>query len=309
VTDKAKVETLNTATLGWAGGAVASAVNPSYRSLNCSEYDEESASGNNDDCGKPAFVIVHGAGSFGHHAAREYGLRGQTEPPPFSRGRGEDEEKEGKRRRRDMTGLAAARLSVQTLNRHVVSALIKAGINAVGMSPGLSTPGLEAHGGDEQGGASALVRAVEDALSAGLVPVLHGDACLYGPDGAGILGGDTLVEILATGLDGVKGAVFLTDVDGVYTSDPKVQNDAELLRVVEIDKSTGRVLTHVAAGGSTHAHDVTGGLETKLGSAAGVARSGSPVIIARCGSADAERALKGGIKDMERGTVVRLARL
>ena len=31
---------------------------------------------------KPAFIVVHGAGSFGHHTAKQYGLRGKTSPPP-----------------------------------------------------------------------------------------------------------------------------------------------------------------------------------------------------------------------------------
>ena len=31
---------------------------------------------------KPAMIIVHGAGSFGHHTAKQYGLRGKSVPPP-----------------------------------------------------------------------------------------------------------------------------------------------------------------------------------------------------------------------------------
>ena len=136
-------------------------------------------------------------------------------------------------------------------------------MNAVGISPCLSVPGLEAHGGDEAGGVAALSKVVARSLSAGLVPVIHGDACLYGPKGAGILGGDAVVEALAGGLEADR-TIFLTDVDGVYTSDPKLDNDAVLLDIVEVDGTSGQIVTDLTAGKSTHDHDVTGGLEVSV---------------------------------------------
>mmetsp|Transcript_6870 Transcript_6870/g.20569 ORF Transcript_6870/g.20569 Transcript_6870/m.20569 type:complete len:394 (+) Transcript_6870:134-1315(+) len=279
--------------------------------------------------GGPAFVIVHGAGSFGHHTAREYGLRGHSSPPSPSDAINGDastedsaEEKE-RRRRRAMTGLCRTRLSVTKLNRAVVSSLVSRGVNAAGISPGVTLPGLHAHGGNENGGMDLLAGAAADALRAGLVPVVHGDAALYGTHGAGILGGDTLVEGLATRIGAamaegsasrsigkakefVVEAVFLTDVDGVFTSDPNLNPNASLLPEILIDGETGRVLAeNLDAGRSTHEHDVTGGLETKLGAAAEVARNGVEVRIVKCGSDDAVRCMKG--EEGARGTIVRLA--
>ena len=160
--------------------------------------------------------------------------------------------------------------SVQKLNNLVVSYLIDAGINAVGLSPCISYPNLQAHGGDEQGGITALVLAIRQTLQAGLIPVLHGDAGLYGDFhngrlsmGAGILSGDTLVQAIATHSlmkPHLSRAIFLTDVDGVYTRDPKLFADAQLLKVIEINSRTGKVITDVIVSGSTHEHDVTGGL-------------------------------------------------
>jgi isopentenyl phosphate kinase len=151
-----------------------------------------------------------------------------------------------------------------------VSYLIDAGINAVGLSPGISYPNLQAHGGNEQEGVTTLVLAIKQALGAGLIPVLHGDAGLYGDFtngrrsmGAGILSGDTLLEVIATHelmKPYLSRAVFLTDVEGVYSRDPKLYNDVQLLKVIEIDKLSGRVITDVLVTGSTHEHDVTGGL-------------------------------------------------
>ena len=158
-----------------------------------------------------------------------------------------------------MQGLAQTRLSVQTLNRAVVSAFIKHGINAVGISP-FSIPGLCAHGGDETAIAS-LLSVVRSTLKGGLIPVLHGDACLYGERGAGILSGDTLVEILGKA-PWVSRVVFLTDVDGVFTKDPRIDPRARLLRTIQVEPNTANIVAaDFEASGSSHAHDVTGGLE------------------------------------------------
>jgi len=78
----------------------------------------------------------------------------------------------------------------------------------------------------------------------GLVPVLHGDACLlYDNTRAGILGGDTIVEGLATVWNKDKSrrsriskVVFITDVAGIYSSDPKSNDDAKLIRSLKVDR-------------------------------------------------------------------------
>ena len=142
-------------------------------------------------------------------------------------------------------------------------------MNAVGISPCLNIPGLMAHGGNENGSVTTLVQSIQEALMAGLVPVIHGDAGLYGISecmSAGILGGDTLVQIIATheifNESNIR-AVFLTDVNGVFTKDPKLCNDAELIRTIDVDPGSGKVITELSASGSLHDHDVTGGLEVR----------------------------------------------
>ena len=167
--------------------------------------------------------------------------------------------------------------SVKKLNSVVVSSLIEKGVNAVGISPCLNVPGLMAHGGDEYNGATLLVQSIIETLSAGLVPVIHGDAGLYGKYSddsntfdkfqsmsAGILGGDTLVEIIAKHpsiKEKISKTVFLTDVDGVFTKDPKLDKDAVLVKNIYIDPFSGKVMNQIFASGSSHEHDVTGGLE------------------------------------------------
>eukprot|EP00536_Pseudo-nitzschia_multiseries_P010215 jgi/Psemu1/202657/e_gw1.305.29.1 len=317
ITEKAKLETLNVEALEWFSKTIRSAVNDAFLSAgdestgdetdgNNDDNDDDNDNNNNNNNNKPAIIIVHGAGSFGHHTAKQHGLRGTTSPPP-----------DGMRLTRDLV-TGRNDYFVKKLNGAVVSDLIENGINAVGISPCLNVPGLMTHGGNENNGATLLVRSLLDALSAGLVPVVHGDAGLYGicnnndDDGngngdydgeasaasgdrfrsvsAGILGGDTLVEIIATH-PLVRGSltktVFLTDVDGVFTKDPKACSDAALVKNISVDPESGEVMNELSASGSSHEHDVTGGLEAKLGAAATVAKTGIDVIVARCGSVGA----------------------
>jgi len=189
----------------------------------------------------------------------------------------------------------------------------------------MNIPGLFAHGGNEQGGVTLLVRSIQQCLMAGIIPVLHGDAGLLAmagfEAGAGILGGDRLVEVIASHDEfktRIEKVVFLTDVKGVYTKDPKVYEDAVLVRRIYVDCITGHVKSHendkqdgngdgtnIHASGSTHDHDVTGGLETKLEAAVNIAKLGLEVSITKCCSMSAEQAMKGvSDKYIHEGTTI-----
>jgi isopentenyl phosphate kinase len=64
------------------------------------------------------FVVVHGAGSFGHFEASQYGITKPDTPQHTL-----------------LEGFAKTRRSVTLLNHLVVSAMIDAGLPAVGLSP------------------------------------------------------------------------------------------------------------------------------------------------------------------------------
>lgn len=223
------------------------------------------------------FVIVHGAGSFGHFTAKEYGLTSRDGPPPIDNNINdtfvcsdepeedttstsipeEDTDKDARAYR--MKGLSVTRLSVQKLNNAVVASLVQHGLNAIGISPCFGIPGVQAHGGDTQGN---LPSVVWTAVQAGLIPVLHGDACLWGRDNVGILSGDTILERLGV-MPWVSRAIFLTDVDGIYTADPRRDPTATLIPTLLVNTTTGRLMhpSVVNAQESHHEHDVTGGLK------------------------------------------------
>ena len=103
----------------------------------------------------------------------------------------------------------------------------------------------------------------------------------------------------------------MTDVDGVFTEDPRLDNTAAtLLSSIGVNGDSGEIVTldpqskahdddkkdnadlTIAASKSLHPQDVTGGFQTKLAAALHVAASGTNVTIAKCGSVSAVKALQ-----------------
>lgn len=347
ITDKASLETLDQSMLDWIASTLSNSTHIGYNS--CNENEVRTI--------QNKFVIVHGAGSFGHHIAKKYGLKGgHTIAVPSSSYN--EEPSDTTNIDFIMEGLAQTRLSVTKLNWHVVQTLLKHSLPAVGVSP--FAVGLQAHGDpllpqnerDTNIGAdpmATLMHVIQTSLQVGLIPVLHGDAVLYGHQSGGILSGDTLVSQITVrseltdsltfrnsqqddGLSQAKlhnnalvDVVFLTDVNGVYTSDPKIDSNAKLIPLIEVD-AVGNIVSTGANGegldaplcdtdeslspssscASIHEHDVTGGLRTKLQSAIEIAKTGIPVYILKCGSTDATRVIRGE-PTFDRGTLIRLA--
>jgi isopentenyl phosphate kinase len=125
-----------------------------------------------------AFVVVHGAGSFGHFQASRSGVqRGDLNTPLVK------------------AGLVATRISVTKLNHEVVRHFASEGIPAVGISPlsaGWCTKNKNFKEDD--------MTAVECTVNAGFIPVVHGDGVLDSAEGCSILSGDLIVRQLAKGL-------------------------------------------------------------------------------------------------------------
>ena len=134
-------------------------------------------------------------GSFDHFQAREFGLKnGRTS---LTNNNNSNDELSWQR------GAALTRHSVQQLNHHVVSAHIKVGLPAVGLSPFPTV--VTGHGAEEEGesyGINPLGSKVQDTgvmacvgkvLRSGLLPVLHGDVVLDRHQACAILGGDHII--------------------------------------------------------------------------------------------------------------------
>jgi isopentenyl phosphate kinase len=291
ISDKGRLlETLNATALHWFATTLAAHISDRFRAptssscptaTNLSMSDSSATAPSSSEL---AFVVVHGAGSFGHHTAKQFGLQGYKTTGTSGSDNAHQSGstlKESSReiQRKTMQGLVRTRQSVQRLNALVVQALVDSGINAVAISPCFgsipSLPLAPSPAEEVSSTALALRRTVELALRAGLVPVLHGDACLVEETGqndeeaaAAILSGDTLLEWLGSA-SWVSRAVFLTDVDGVYTQDPKSNPSARLVRDIAVSRDeNGDLVTVVDGGridasGSEHDHDVTGGLKVR----------------------------------------------
>ncbi|KAL3677734.1 hypothetical protein R1sor_020690 [Riccia sorocarpa] len=239
------------------------------------------------------FVVVHGAGSYGHFQAK----KGRVNLGDLA----EDYVK---------AGFVATRISVTKLNHEIVRALAKECIPAVGVSPfcaGWSTRNrlLEREN----------VADVQRLLQAGLLPVVHGDAVLDSGQGCAILSGDVIIRQLAETLK-PSFVVFLTNVPGVYDRPPSDPN-AVLLKEIAVTNGTWKIVDppEVERGmkvqTSVAAHDTTGGMETKIAEAASIASCGIPVLVVETGSRYALEALKGTpINDRGDwvGTLIRQAR-
>ena len=252
-------------------------------------------------------VVVHGAGSFAHFEARDHALSGRHARPlhPTT---------EGSRLR----GLARGSAGLAVVHAAVLDALETAGL------PAASCPlaGLGQHTEDADGGVAGAAAAAacgeravamalppqDDGRSVGssggvLMPVLHGDfAALHRGDSVAlqptVVSGDTLVTAVARAAR-ARGwhcrTVFVTDVVGVFTADPRTHSDATLVRRLFVDPRTGVMSRSAAQGDPTQQRqssadggaddgddraDVTGAMKGKVAAAGDVAcAAGRPVHI------------------------------
>jgi isopentenyl phosphate kinase len=98
------------------------------------------------------------------------------------------------------------------------------------------------------------------AIANGLVPVLWGDAVLDVSEKFRILSGDQIAAYFYEKLP-VKRLLFGTDVDGVYTSDPKKGKSAKKISSLLEESKVANILANT---GPSKRFDVTGGLRGKL---------------------------------------------
>jgi isopentenyl phosphate kinase len=180
-------------------------------------------------------VVIHGAGSCGHPEAKRYHLDkgascGHTE------------------------GIFVTHRAVSGLNDTVVTALRKAGIPALGVHP--------LHTGIADNGRliGFECRHLEQMLTLGMVPVIHGDVVMDLSRGACIVSGDQLVRYLAVALR-ISRVGLATDVPGVLDGG------------VVVPEITRKTVPDLQIGNSNHT-DVTGGMRGKIDELLGLADAG-----------------------------------
>ncbi|HEY5729813.1 MAG TPA: isopentenyl phosphate kinase [Anaerolineales bacterium] len=191
-------------------------------------------------------VLGHGAGSFGHVPASEYHTRDGLPPkatPLAHRERDETEENYWR-------GFAEVWYQASALNRFVMEALHKAEVRAVSLSPVSS---VIASNGQVSVWETTPLRM---ALSAGIVPVIHGDVVFDEIRGGTILSTEDLFGHLARALNPDR--ILLAGLEAAVWEDFPA-------RTKKIEKITPATFEKVSAGvGKAMGADVTGGMESKV---------------------------------------------
>lgn len=177
-------------------------------------------------------IIVHGAGSFGHIVAKKFRIA------------------DGFENEKQIPAVAQICEDTRELNSLVVKELNKAGIPSVSVPTGSAF--IMKNGKLKMKDDSVL----KNLVKLGIVPVMFGDVVTDAEKGFGICSGDQIMEKLCEKFDFEK-VVFVSDVDGLYLSDPKKNKNAEFLETVN-----EKLLKN--ADGKQSVDDVTGGVKEKV---------------------------------------------
>ncbi|HDD46209.1 MAG TPA: isopentenyl phosphate kinase family protein [Candidatus Aenigmarchaeota archaeon] len=213
-------------------------------------------------------VLIHGAGSFGHYIAKKTGIH------------------KGVKSRKQLIGFAITQRWQNYFNVIVTGYLNEAGLPAMPMQ-------ASAMAIMKKGKLSCMyTKAIEGMLNLGLVPVLYGVPAYDEGQGCSILSGDQIISYLAIKLKASR-VLHATDVDGIYTKDPKKHRDAKLIR--EINADNFKDVVKMLSGSS--AVDVTGGMALKVSELVGLAKRGIEAVIFN-------GKIKGNIKNALEGRYV-----
>lgn len=196
-------------------------------------------------------VVVHGGGSFGHPLAKRYAI------------------KEGyKHNVSQALGFCETHQAMVTLNKLFVDTLIRHNIPAVSMSPSSCVV-------TKSGRIRIMLNEpLKKLLKIKFVPVLHGDAVIDSDLGFTILSGDQLTTYVAIQLNASR-IIMGIDVDGLFTSDPKVDSAARLVNRITIEE----LKTMLKRIGESKVTDVTGGMFGKIAEILPAVEKGIPSFI------------------------------
>ena len=192
-------------------------------------------------------VVIHGGGSFGHPVAKRYGIA------------------DGFTSERQVIGFTRTHQAMVALNTVIVDALLDEGIPALSVAPSAFIAAYD--GRMPRGDFENIGRLVVK----GMLPVLYGDAVIDKSRGFSILSGDQLAVRLAVSM-GANRLIFGVDVDGVYTSNPKLAPQARLIDRLSLEKLEGFVEI-----GKALTTDVTGGMLGKVSEARAAVEAGIEV--------------------------------
>jgi len=193
-------------------------------------------------------ILVHGGGSYGHVVASEHHLaEGYLQPV-------------------QLIGLTRVKLRMNELTQLILGSLASHGVPAIPVTP---ISFLTCSAGRIEG---FFIEPLRMMLSLGAVPLIPGDIAMDSSEKRFVIvSGDQVAAFLSVKLSAVK-LVYGIDVDGVFTSDPRLTGSATL--IPRLRKS---MLQSLSA--SLRPRDVTGGIYRKIEEGFYAAERGVKVVI------------------------------
>jgi len=180
-------------------------------------------------------IVIHGAGSYAHNLAKKFKIN------------------EGLKNTESVKGFTTIISSMMDLNKIVTDNMLNLKIPVISLPP---------HSFILQNNKQIIdfdLKLIKNLIEKDLVPVLYGDVVNDTTLGCSIISGDSIVAYLSKKLNPTK-TVFLSDVNGVYDSNPKVNLNAKLITNINNDN-----LKLVLKGFSPHnKQDVTGEMAGKI---------------------------------------------
>lgn len=180
-------------------------------------------------------IIVHGAGSVGHQLAKKYNL---------TKGTNETKDKIKK-------ALITCN-AIQELNNTLCKIFITNGLMAFPIHTASTI--IQRSGKIKY----CNLKIIKEALRKNCLPVLYGDMVFDNKLGMSVCSGDAVAPYLAEKLKAEK-IFFASDIDGIFTKDPHLHKDANLLEIIALND----IKKNATLSGS-HNIDVTSGLLGKI---------------------------------------------
>ncbi len=215
-------------------------------------------------------VLVHGAGSYGHPIAKKYSL-GQ-----------------GYFDRKQLKGFSETRASVSELDGIILKSLIQSDLMPVKI--GTFSNFITNDGRILEFYKEPLLRAIE----LGLLPVFTGDLVFDKTRVFSVLSGDQIVSYLSKLIKPSR-VIFGTDVDGIYTGDPKKEKATHIKKITEDNiKEVFKFTKDI--------EDASGGMKGKFSEILSMFEMGIEIdVINLTKKGILAKALKGNVK----GTVIK----
>ncbi|MCL4365507.1 isopentenyl phosphate kinase [Candidatus Marsarchaeota archaeon] len=179
-------------------------------------------------------IIGHGGGSFPHVPAHKYKIQ------------------EGLINSSSLFGTALTQKAASDLHSIIISEMLRLKMRAFSFSPSSSVVarGKRIMKWD--------VAPIKSALELGFVPVVYGDVAIDMKQGICITSTEEIFRYLSGKLKPWK-IIIGTDVDGVFTSDPKASDGARLIKVITRDNLNKADFSNIR-----RKFDVTGSMRSKV---------------------------------------------